>query len=488
MRGILEGGTTTTVNTLHSMLHTLAMLVAIASTAAAANPPAASGAERDADIRRMLVTRVDVQKHGTGAVVGIIDQDGKRIISHGTLSVDDDTPVDGDTVFDIGSITKVFTALLLSDMAQRGEVALGDPWTDHVPAERTRLRAPGTGRITLTDLATHTSGLPLRPDNLVSKDPDNKYAGYTPDALYQYLSDFSPPRDPGSAYEYSNVGYGLLGHILSERSGQDYRKLVRSRITRPLRMSDTRIDPSTRMRRRAATGYGDGLRPLPHWDLGALESAGAFRSTANDLLRFLETALGLRRSKLAPAMSAMLDTRRPGGMPPSEQIALGWNIHKTADGEIAWKNGSVGGYRSFIGYDPKRRLGVVALTNGMSFAGVDDIGLHLLDPALPVDLRTPKVRKEVAVDPAILDRYVGTYQFSPTDIIMITREGDRLVMQQPGQDKIPLFAESERDFFLKIADAQITFESSDEGPATAAVWHQVGPAQRAARIEPGTGP
>jgi CubicO group peptidase (beta-lactamase class C family) len=377
----------------------------------------------------------------------------------------------------------VFTALVLSDLVQRGEVSLDDPAAKYLPAQAVRLPKRNGRQITLADLATHTSGMPLRPNNLISKDPDNKYAGYSVDLLYQFLSSFALTRDIGSEYEYSNVGYALLGQVLSRRAGQSYDELVRTHVTQLLNMHDTRIDLTARMKRRLAAGYSSELVPVPHWDLGALESAGALRSTANELLKLLEAFLGYRKSALSPAMAAMLETRRPGGMQPSTQIALAWNVYADGAREIAWKNGSVGGYRAFIGYDPKARVGVVALANAQTAIGADDIGLHILDPRMPVDLHVPSVHREVAVGPAILDRYIGRYRYSPTDILIVTREGAHLFGQQPGQDKFEMFPEGEHDFFLKVLDAQVTFESSGDGPATVAIWHQAGRDQRGERIK-----
>ena len=163
-------------------LCTLAILFitspAVAQTAVPAPMPT------DAEIRHMLVTRVEVQRQATGIVIGIVDARGRRIISYGTMGVDDKRPVGGDTVFDVGSITKVFTALLLSDMAQRGEVALDEPVTKLLGSKDLHFLGRGERVVTLLDLATHTSGLPLRPTNLVSTNPDDKYARYTTELLH----------------------------------------------------------------------------------------------------------------------------------------------------------------------------------------------------------------------------------------------------------------------------------------------------------------
>src|SRR5262249_34026451 len=236
----------------------------------------------------------------------------------------------------------------------------------------------GGKKITMVDLATHTSGLPLRPTNLVSKDPNDKYRDYTVDLMYKCLSSFTLPYDIGTKYEYSNLGYGLLGHVLEKRMDRTYAKLVESRITQPLDMKDTRVDPSLPMKSRMAKGYNNELMPISsEWHFGALQSAGAFSSTANDLLKFLRTQLGFKESPLLPAMKLMLDIRRPGGMQPSTEIAFAWNVYVDGEQEVVWKNGSVGGYRSFMGFDPKARAGVVALANAQTAVGVDDIGLHL---------------------------------------------------------------------------------------------------------------
>lgn len=446
---------------------------------AAAQTSATESLPTDGEVRQMLAKRVDDQRRASGIVVGIVTPRGRRVVSYGTMGINDPRLVDGATVYGIGSISKVLTALLLSDMAQRGEVALGDPVEKFLP-ENTKVRRQTDRPITLADLATHTSGLPLRPDNLVSKDPDNKYAGYSVDLLLDFVSRYRPT---SSDYAYSNVGYGLLGEALSRRAQRPYRDLVGERVTQPLGMRDTRLSLTPSMKRRQAIGYNNELKPTGAWDFGALAAAGGYYSTAEDLLDLLEAALGDPRSALRPAMDAMLIARRPGGMPPSNEIALAWNIHKRGQGEIAWKNGSVGGYRSFIGYDLATGIGVVALANAQTASGVDDIGLHLLDPAIPVDLSMPKHFQERDVAAATLDRYVGTYRFSDTDIVTIRRQGEQLTMQQPGQDALPIFAYSETDFFLKIADAQMTFEVRDNGPATALIWHQGGQDQRGERFE-----
>jgi CubicO group peptidase (beta-lactamase class C family) len=325
----------------------------------------------NAEIRRMLVQRVDEQKQADGLVVGVIEPGGRRVVSHGG--------VDGDTVFEIGSFTKVFTSLLLADMVQRGEVKLDDSVAKYLP-EGVTVPQRGGRAITLKDLATHTSGLPRLPSNLLPKNPMNPYADYTAEQMYQFLSTHELRRDIGSKYEYSNLGVGLLGHALARRAGMDYEALLRARVTGPLGMKNTAITLTPWMKEHLAAGHNAAGQPAANWDIPTLAGAGAVRSTANDMLIFLAAAMGYVKTPLAPAFAAMLVPRMPTGSPVME-IALGWHI-LTKDGEEQiWHNGGTGGYRSWAGYNPKSRTGVVVLSNRSTTAGVDDIGRHLLNPA-----------------------------------------------------------------------------------------------------------
>jgi D-alanyl-D-alanine-carboxypeptidase/D-alanyl-D-alanine-endopeptidase len=190
----------------------------------------------DSEIRQILIDRIDVQKQGVGIVVGVIEPHKRRVIAYGSLEKGDPRTLDGDTLFEIGSITKVFTALLAADMAQRDELRLDDPIAKYLP---TKVKVPERqGRqITLIDLATHTSGLPRMPENFHPKDPNNPYADYSVDALYSFLSSYELRRDIGIKYVYSNLGFGLLGLGIAQRAGVDYEQLVVRRICDPLGMA-----------------------------------------------------------------------------------------------------------------------------------------------------------------------------------------------------------------------------------------------------------
>jgi D-alanyl-D-alanine-carboxypeptidase/D-alanyl-D-alanine-endopeptidase len=442
------------------------------------------------EIREILVRRVDQQKQAVGIVVGVIEPNGRRVVAYGNLANGDARTLDGDTIFEIGSVTKVFTSLVLADMVSRKEVALDDPAAKYLP-ENVRMPERSGKSITLLDLSTHRSGLPSHPGNL--KLTGNTNADYAVDDLYQFLSGYTLPRDPGSEYEYSNLGAGLLGHLLACRAGTDYESLIRSRIARPLSMPDTGITLSSSMNRRMATGHNAMLAPVANSDLPTpLAGAGALRSSANDMLTFLEAFLGYRESPLQPAMKDMLEVRRPAGQ---TTIGLGWIIMSVHGREVIGHNGATAGFRSFVGYSPQERIGVVVLSNASTPTGVDDIGLHLLNPKAPLaDPEPPKQRTGIRIDPRLLDNYTGRYQLTPNLIFEITRDADRLFAQgfaqlphnRPGDltslPQFELFAEGEKSFFARVADQQFTFETEPEGRAASLILHRAGRDMPGARL------
>lgn len=447
------------------------LLFLLSNVTAQAQSPAPSPSAAPEDLRQILADRVDVNKRSVGIVVGMIGPQGAKVTGYGKLASGSPTLPDGDTVFEIGSMTKVFTSLLLADMVQRGEGHLDDPVSKYLPSS-VKVPERNGRKITLVDLATHTSGLPRLPSNLKPKDPTNPYADYTVEQMYAFLSSYELTRDIGSQYEYSNLGGGLLGHVLALRAGVDYEKLVQTRILEPLKMTSTGITLTPEMRSRMAHGHGETLQPVPNWDIPTLAGAGALRSTVNDLLKFLAANIGLTETPLAPAMKSMLVVRKPTGVANLE-IALGWHVLSKEGEQIVWHNGGTGGYHSFMGFDPKTKSGVVVLSN--SGNNIDDIGYHLIDSRYPLTkLSPPKVHQEVKVDPKLFDAYVGHYEVAPGVIAEVKRQDNSLFVQLTGQPQLQLVPESETGFFLREVDAQISFVEEADGKVSRLVIHQGG--------------
>ncbi len=427
----------------------------------------------DTEVRRILADRVGAENNGTGIVVGMVDANGRHVVSYGSLAKNDNRKLDGDTVFEIGSMSKVFTSLVLMDMVRRGEIALTDPIAKYLP-ETVKVPERNGRKITLADLSTQSSGLPRLPTNMTPKDENNPYADYTVQQLYDFLSGYKLTRDIGSEYEYSNLGVGLLGHVLTLRAGMSYEAIVRSRVCDPLGLKDTRVTLTPEMKARLAVGHSAALAPVANWDIPTLAGAGALRSTANDMLTFLAANLGFVKTPLAQAMADEVSVRRSAGAPDME-IAYAWHVQTKDGNSIIWHNGGTGGYRTYMGYDPKARVGVVVLANISTPAGEDDIGRHLLNASYPLlKVEAPGEHQQISLDTKTFDRYVGQYQLGPGAIMTMSRDGNTFYTQLTGQPKFEVFAESERKFFLKVVDAQLTFDVNEQGAATQVTLHQNG--------------
>jgi CubicO group peptidase (beta-lactamase class C family) len=421
--------------------------------------------------------------------------------------------VDGDTVFEIGSITKVFTCLILGTMVERGEAALTDPVAKYLP-EGVKVPERGGKQITLQDLATHTSALPREPSNYsYTGDWSQPLPDYSADEMYEFLRDCELTRDIGVQYEYSNIGMALLGHALERCAGADYETLLKTRILDPLGMRDTGISLTPGMKHRLAVGYGQtssGIQPVPELNRDVFVPAGSLRSTANDMLLFLAATLGHSDTSLARTMASMFQVQhhlradytvvpndgslrsRLGLRFSSTKTAMGWLVLVPQlyggfrrDNPIVSHDGGTPGYMSFAGYDPVEQVGVVVLSNAGNTLGVSDIGMHLLNNKLPL-LKAPN-RKVVVVEVAVLERYVGRYRFpDDNDIWTIRLEGDRLFGSHPGEPEQELLAESQDTFFFTVMIAivvQVVFITKGEGPASELICRIEGmPDRRAMRI------
>jgi CubicO group peptidase (beta-lactamase class C family) len=334
----------------------------------------------DAEIRSLLEKRVVIDKKAVGIAAGIIDEKGQRVIGVGKLSEAQPEAPDGDTVFEIGSITKVFTAILLADMVTRGEAKLNDPVSQYLPRAVTVPSFNGR-QITLLDLTTQTSGLPRLPSNMKPADLKNPYGDYTVDQMYTFLVNCTLSRAPGDKYEYSNLGVGLLGHALALRAGKSYEELVTERILKPLGMTRTSITLTAKQKANMAAPHNADLTRGSNWDLPTLAGAGALRSTVNDMLKFLSANLGLTGTPLRKAMELSHKIQRPTGTPDLD-IAMGWHVFNRFNTPLTWHNGGTGGYRTFAGFVSSKKTAVVVLCN-TNFS-VDDLGLHFLMPEYAV--------------------------------------------------------------------------------------------------------
>jgi CubicO group peptidase (beta-lactamase class C family) len=331
-----------------------------------------------ADSISLIINKEVIQKRSAGIIVGTIDASGKRqIVSAGSFSDKKNALPDGNTLYEIASVTKVFTSLLLADMSLKHQVNLDDPISKYLPAN-VKVPIIKGKEITLLHLATHSVGWPRMPDNYDPKDPDNPFADYTVEQLYDYISRASFDYAPGTWFQYSNPGYGLLGHILSLAAGKPYETLVKERICAPLGMTGTTITLTPAQKSNLAVGHSEYGTPVENWDMPAIAGTGALRSNMNDMLTFAAANLGHVKTDLYPAMQLAHIPRISKGKEEG-QVTLGWTLEKAKDGdEYLWKDGTTAGYKSIILLNRTKKTGVVILSNSMN--QINDIAYHILYP------------------------------------------------------------------------------------------------------------
>lgn len=429
------------------------------------------------DIKTYIKTRVD-EGFNPSIALAYIQGDTQEDYFYGQTQLEGGSAVDENTVYEIGSISKVFTTILLADEVLKDHMSLDDPIADYLPETVSVPNRDGK-QITLKDLATHTSGLPRMPGNFTPADAKNPFADYTVEQLYAFLSNYILPRDIGAEYEYSNLGMGLLGHILELHTGTTYETLIIERIAIPLGMENTRIVLTDEMTANLALGHDEQLEVTSNWDIPTLAGAGALRSTTSDMVKFLKANIATdnidlnKAMKLSHALAYTSDDQ-------TFNIGLGW--HYANNDNIVWHNGGTGGYSAFIGFLKDSSEAVVVMTN--STFSTDGIGLKLLGQ--PLDLKMPKKKvfpDEVKLKSELLATYTGKYQLAPTFQITISQKDNRLFLQATGQPQFEIFASAENEFFLKVVEASITFNKDDNGNVISLILNQNGQSIPGSRVD-----
>lgn len=420
----------------------------------------------DSAIRAVAADRVRLER-AVGMVVGVVASGSTHAVAVGSTGAGR-SELDRRTIFEIGSVSKIFTTTLLAEMVERGEVRLEDPVQRYLPAT-VHMPTRNGKEITLLDLATATSGLPRLP-RLTPADPANPYADFGPVQLYAHLPTLTLSRDPGEKYEYSNLGMGLLGHALALRAGKSYEQLVTERILRPLRMQETWIHVPAAAQERCAQGHTADLEPAPAWDWDVLAGAGGWHSTVDDLGRFLAALVSPKDDQLGRALRRSIQPIRPTGS-ANLSIGLGWHILRRDARTIVWHNGETAGAHAFVGFEPTTGANAIVLSN--TAIDNDDVGLNLIDPSIPLRKLTPP-RATVPVDSLTLDRYVGRYQLATGTDVVVTRRGVRLVAQLTGQPPFRIFPMSDRRFFYRVVAAELEFQIDASGAVSGLVLYQGG--------------
>lgn len=451
------------------MSRRLALLLVVAACGGPAAPPSpvkppAIPSDPDGPHRGQVAAQVqpflDAEVVG-GLVVGLYDAGKLEIYGFGAGP--DGKPPTGGTLFELGSVTKVYTSLLLADAVQRREVALDTEVATLLPPGTTVPTRDKTA-ITLAHLALHTSGLPRMPPALVkagerSPQPD-PYAGYGADQLYQDLVRTELDAVPGTRIVYSNYGAGLLGHALGHKLGAGYAAALRDRVLAPLGLRETYLGFPPGAAR--AEGTNEDLKPVVPWSFDALAGAGALVSNARDQLRMIDAQLAAVAGGKGPLRGPMRLTHEVQAQELGAPSGLGWAIDR--DGRY-WHNGGTGGFHAFVGFDPRLRRGVVLLAS-TSTSLVDRLATSMYEildgkPATPPAFPTPEE----------LAPLVGTYDLMGTKVA-VEVAGKRLYVNGPGEPPVRLLPLTKTEFFIEPLQAVVVFER--EGDKVARLAFSIG--------------
>jgi len=346
-------------------------------------------------------------RSGVGIIAGVVDNGRVQVYGAGNLGRNA-PKLDESTEFQIGSITKTFTATLLAVMVRDGDVKLNDPIQKYLPRD---VRAPQfeDQSITLANLAEQNSGLPRLPTNMAPRDPSDPYDDYTPAMLYDFLKGYTLPNAPGSQYDYSNLGVGLLGDLLARAAKTSYENVLQRRVLKPLGMYDTSTIPNAVMQMHLAPGHDASVRVAPPWHFGELAAAGALYSNMHDMLRFLQANLATSKGPLVRVMAFAQQPRAVGQFEKIARVGLVWEIDIPLG--ITWHNGETGGYHGFIGFNREQHSGIVVLAN-IADSNVDTVALHILAPQSVAAPSNPSVTQAIGSaneDPLITARIKALY-------------------------------------------------------------------------------
>jgi serine-type D-Ala-D-Ala carboxypeptidase/endopeptidase len=336
----------------------------------------AAFAQMPIDSIKALIEKQVANKMSNSIIVGIVDEKGNHIFSAGAKSAENPTLPDENTIYELGSIGKLFTTLMMADMGLKNELNYNDPIAKYLP-KTVKIPTKNGKEITSLHLSTHRSGLPRMPYNVDPANLDNPTADYTTNQLYECVSNTELTRDIDAKWQYSNIGYALLGDVLMSASGKDFETLLKQKITTQLGMKSTMIALTPALKSNRAMPHLQYGHPTVSWSNPHMIGAGGASSNMKDMLVFAAANVGLIQTDLSAAM-ALTHVKQGKKDGNDGFITMGWTILNEDNDQILWKDGATGGYRTFIGIDKKRKYGVVILSN-CGVNTMSDMGLHILD-------------------------------------------------------------------------------------------------------------
>lgn len=433
----------------------ITLIIAIAS---------GSSSAANAELEKVLKHKVETEKLSVGIAVAIIENGQVSFINVGVANKETAQEIDQNTLFEIGSVSKVMTSTALATFVDEGTLKLSDPVQNYLP-KSVKLPMKNDKAITFESLASHRSGLPRLPSNMQFSNPLNPYVDYTTEMMYEFLNQYTLPREVGESPEYSNLAVGLLGHTLAKIDDMNYEQMLMQRVLKPLKMKDTFVEVPKSSLTRRSIGHNGYLETTDYWQLPAMAGAGAVVSDATDMALYLKA--NMQQNELASAIKLTHQPTAEFGNSLTK-VGLGWIIQGTADGDVYMHNGQTGGFASFIGFNPTSHKGIVILSNTSIL--MDEVGYSYLTNSLAsLKLTTP-----VKVAEAELAKLIGRYELVPGFILSITHDEDKLFVQGTGQPRLPLTANSINEFVNNAVKARIQFELDANGIATSLTMYQGG--------------
>jgi len=444
-------------------------IVVLLSCACLALQPACQ-AQDDVSRMEQVVQSYVSNKQFMGSV--LVARGQKLVLDkgYGFANLEWEIPNSPTTKYRLGSVTKQFTAASILLLEERGKLKVDDPVKKYMPDA-----TAAWDKVTIYNLLTHTSGIPS-----FTGFPDygsTEAIPTTPEKLVARFRDKPLEFQPGEKWNYSNSGYVLLGYLIEKISGQPYSQFVRENIFALLGMKDSGYDSNSAIISHRASGYSpgaDGPVNAGFIHMSIPFSAGGLYSTTEDLLRWEQGLFGGKL--LSPASLQKMTT------PFKHDYAFGLDVRTVNGRKVIEHGGGIEGFNTELAYYPEDKLTVIVLGN-LNGGAPGEIATKLAALAHGEKVVLSSERKEINVDPKVFGGYVGRYQLAPDFIISVTQEGDHLFVQATGQPKFEVFAESERDYFLKVVDARITFVTDSHGRATELILHQGGLDQHAKRLE-----
>src|SRR6201996_3813198 len=452
-------------------MRTARLLILLAATLGATPAFAISNDE----LRAALEQRFKDDRTKACVAAGVIDN-GAIATAYYCADQNAPRPYDEHTAFEIGSVTKTITAALLAEFIARGEVTLDDPISKLLPSG-TVVPSFNGHDITIGQIVTHTSGLPVVPAGYRPRDANNPYADATERDLLDDLAATKLTREPGSKWEYSNFAMIVLSYALAKRNGTDYETLLRAHLLTPLGMNETYVaspPPGVHL----AQGHLPGGATAVPWDFEpTMAGVGGVRATLADMLKYIEGELGTRDSAITPALGRTQDFVATVS---GHKMAMNWNIITPRGHTYLIHEGGTGGYSSFAGVDHTAKRGVVLLSDTALTAtgGLGSLGLHLIDSAIP--LGGPRV--VATADAKLIDALAGKYRLAGGLDIELRHKDNGLTIQADGQPEFEMGFDSSGDFYPLKFDALLRPKRKADGSYTF-TWLQLGGEQEALRLD-----